>query len=207
LEIELMQQPHRIPGSWTRVCGIEINQGRFDAVWAAYDRTADVVYLYAEYSTPLNAMPIHAAAINSRGTWAESGVDKPGSWIPALIDIDAGGPQQRAGLLHSAQQLAALGVNIMNCPLDTEVALGAISDRLQTKRLNVYDTCRGLRAEYHTYRRGEDGKLPEGFGLIRAAGMVVVNGLSVAVSENKAVAAEEAEDDEPRPIRSSTTGY
>jgi hypothetical protein len=124
-----------------------------------------------------------------------------------LIDIDAGGPQQRAGLLHSAHQLAALGVNIMACPLDTEVALGEIGNRLQTKRLHVYDTCRGLRSEYQTYRRGEDGKLPEGFGLIGAAGMVVVNGLCVAVGENKAVADEEAEDDEPRPIRSSATGY
>jgi hypothetical protein len=57
------------------------------------------------------------------------------------------------------------------------------------------------------YRRGEDGKLPAGFGLIRAAGLAMVGGLSVAVSENKAVADEEAEDDEPRPIRSSTTGY
>jgi hypothetical protein len=207
LEIELMQQPHRIPGSWTRVCGIEINNGRFDAVWCAYDRMADAAYIYAEYSAPLGVMPIHAAAINQRGTWADSGVDGPGSWIPALIDLYAGGPQRRDGMLAMAQELAGYGVNILDCPLDTEVALGALGNRQQTGRLFVYDPCTRLRNEIATYRRCEDGKLPEGFGLIRAAGMVVVNGLSVAVSENKAVADEEAEDDEPRQIRSSATGY
>jgi hypothetical protein len=107
-----------------------------------------------------------------------------------------------AALRFAARHVAGAG-----CLLDTEVALGEIGNRLQTKRLNVYDICRGLRAEYQTYRRGEDGKLPEGFGLIRGAGMVVVNGLNVAVSENKAVADEEAEHDGPRPIGSSTTGY
>jgi hypothetical protein len=190
-----MAPPHNISGSWTRVCGIEINQDRFSAVWGAYNRADDVVWLYAEYSAALGAIPVQAEAIKARGRW-----------IPALIDLDAGGPQERPGRMATAQRLADCGVNLTDVPLDNEVARGDITDRLSTKRLQVYDTLHGWRAEYRTWRREENGKLPEGFGLMRATGLVVGPGLPVAISENRH-ASDEEEDDVPNASRNSTTGY
>ena len=184
-------QPTHIPSTWTRVCGIEILAGKFSAIWGAYCRSTDIVTLYDEYQAPLGALPIHARAIATRG-----------KWIPALFDLDVEGAQARPGRLAMAQQLAEMGIEIADVP--SEVAASNIEDRVLTGRLKLWATLQAWPTEYSNYRRDEAGKLPVGFSLIRAAGLVVVHGLSVAISENRHAAADE--DYEP-PESPSATGY
>jgi hypothetical protein len=198
--------PGPIPSTWTRVCGIEILAGKFSAVWAAYSRQTDVVTLYDEYQAPLSALPVHAEAINQRSSWRSLGAEKPGSWIPALFDLDAEGSQKREGRLAMASRLAALAINLADVPLDSEVALADVNARAETGRLKIWTTMAAWLQEYRTYRRDEEGKLPEGFGLMRATGLCLGPGLGVAVSENTATSDQEGYDYGDR-TRNASTGY
>jgi hypothetical protein len=188
--------PAHIPSTWTRVAGIHIGNGKFSAVWGAHDRMRDVVTLYDEMSVPLGALPVHAEAVVKRG-----------KWIPVLIDLDVGGASERDGRLAMAQRLADLGINLADVPVDGDVAASDLQARAQTGRLKIWTTCTDLPKEWQNYRRDETtGDLPDGFGLMRAAGLVVGPGLAVAMSET--VAASEREGYEvANPTRNPTTGY
>ncbi len=198
--------PGPIPATWTRVCGIEILAGKFSAVWAAYSRATDTVTLYDEYQAPLGALPVHADAINQRSSWRSLGDEKPGSWIPALFDLDAEGKDKREGRIAMARRLADLAVNLMDVPLDDEVGLADINTRLETGRLKVWSTMFAWIKEHYSYRRDEEGKLPEGFGLMRATGLCLGPGLGIAVSENVATSDQEGYDYGDR-TRNESTGY
>lgn len=190
----MRDDPAHIPSTWTRVCGIEITLGKFSAVWAAYSRTTDVVRLYDEYQAPFGALPVHAEAVKARGRW-----------IPALIDPDADGSAGRVARIALAHRLAGLGVNLTDVPLDSEVGLADINDRASTGRLKVETPLQAWYSEYRQYRRDEEGKLPSGYGLMRATGLVL-GGLSVAVSENTATSDRDGYDDGDR-TRNPSTGY
>lgn len=200
--------PTAVPSTWQRVAAIHIGGGTFSAIWGA-EKGGGRIALYDEYQVPLSATAIHAEAINSRGSYYDMGIERPGSWIPVLIDLEAGGPDQRESLLRIAHEIASAGIPIQDVALDPEIGLRDIETLARLKKLDIAPGLRDFIREHANYRRDEEGKLPAtGFGLVRAAGLVCGPGRSgVAISENHARSDAEGGEVYARRGGNPTTGY
>jgi hypothetical protein len=114
-----------------------------------------------------------------------------GAWIPVLMDAEARKRAKAEGL-RIAERLAELGVDIYCAHADTGTTVEETANRLSTGRLRVHEHLEEWFAGYRRYRRDEKGEIVEADDhLMRATGLMLVHGLGLAVSENRA--ASEAE--------------
>lgn len=148
---EILCDPFQIPPFWPRGFGMDVGWKRTAAVWGAWDRSVDVIYLYTEHYRGKAEPSIHATAIRARG-----------EWIPGMIDPAARGRSQKDGeqLFWSYQQLGLALVMATNA---VESGIYAVWERLSTGRLKIFRTLQNWQAEYMLYRRDEDGKIIKEF--------------------------------------------
>ena len=166
---EVLIDPIEIPPYWPRAYALDVGWNRTAALWGAWDRSVDVVYLYTEHYRGQAEPSIHATAIKARG-----------DWIPGVIDPAARGRQQGDGqqLLHAYM---SLGLNLTPAVNAVEAGIYAVWERLSTGRLKVFRTLMNFQAEYRLYRRDENGKIIKEFDhLMDAARYLIVSGLHVA---------------------------
>lgn len=139
--------PFRIPDYWPRAYALDVGWNWTAALWGAWDRETNTLYLYAEYLAGESLPQVHADAIKSRGLW-----------IPGVIDPAANGRAQKDGeqLFATYQNLDlnlslaqnAVEAGIYNCWMD-----------LSTGRIKVFSTLQHFFREYRLYRRDEKGKI------------------------------------------------
>lgn len=190
-----------IPATWTRICGLSLDRHTVGAVWIAHDRKARVMSVYDEYSVALPALPILADAINVRcRTHDES---KP--WIPVIMDGEADRRTKPQGAALMGR-LVDLGVNLNDARYDDEAGILDVDKALQTGKLFVEPTLRRWEAEYDTFAKGEDGKLPPGFHLMRATGLCLMVDPHEWISEARATSDQQGYDPGDR-TRNKVTGY
>lgn len=166
---EILVEPMEIPAYWPRCYGMDVGWNRTAAVWGAWDRTTDTLYLYTEHYRGKAEPSIHATAIRARG-----------EWIPGVIDPAARGRGQKDG-----EQLLAnyidLGLKLQPAVNAVEAGLYDVWQRLSTGRLKVFNTLQNWKAEYRLYRRDDDGKVVKQFDhLMDATRYLVVSGRDVA---------------------------
>lgn len=144
-ESEIKCDPFQIPAYWPRAYGFDVGWNRTAAIWGAWDREVDCVYLYTEHYRGKAEPSIHATAIRARG-----------EWIPGLIDPAARGRGQKDG-----EQLMAnyvdLGLKLRKADNAVEAGIDDVLMRLSTGRLKVFSTLQNWFAEYRLYRRDEKG--------------------------------------------------
>jgi hypothetical protein len=123
--------PIRIPSVWPQVCVLDINLTHFAAVWGAWQRTTDTLYLTDNYLAPLSELAVHAEAVRKRGFW-----------IPILIDMEDHGRSHDAGW-RLMQRLADLNLDVYTVPLDLEAGVADITVRpwSASTRLNRPSFC------------------------------------------------------------------
>lgn len=154
--------PFELPKHWPRICGMDFGYDHpFAAAWIAWDRDADVVYVYDGYRESKATPPIHAAAVKSRG-----------DWIPAVWPHD-GLQHDKGSGIPLADQYRDLGVNMLrekfsNPPAPgqkegqggqgVEVGVMEMLTRMETGRLKVFSNVQELLEEIRIYHR-KDGKL------------------------------------------------
>jgi hypothetical protein len=145
------------------------------AVWGAYDRQADVLHITDAYTARRTALPIHAEALRSRG-----------KWIPVIMaEPEKAADQEEAERI--AYAIADQGVDLMTVPFDLQSGVEAVAARIHTKRLKVFETLDDWFREYRNFGRDDTGEIvDERQELMRATALVIVHGLDVAISENKA---------------------
>lgn len=148
---EILVDPFPIPKYWPRAFGLDVGWNRTAAVWGAWDRTIDCLYLYTEHYRGQAEPSIHATAIKARGTW-----------IPGTIDPAARGRGQRDGkqLLVDYREL---GLNLIEAPNAVESGIYDVWERLSTGRIKVFRTLQNWQAEYRLYRRDEKGQIVKKF--------------------------------------------
>ena len=83
---EFVVKPFRIPEYMPRAYGLDVGWNRTAAVWGAWDRETDVLYLYSEHYRGQAEPAVHASAIKARG-----------HWIKGVIDPASNGRQQSDG--------------------------------------------------------------------------------------------------------------
>lgn len=135
-----------IPIWWPKVYGLDYGWNWTAALWSAWDKESDTLYIYNAYKRGMAEPPIHAASILARG-----------DWIPGVAD-PAKGTSQRDGktLLGEYQEL--LG-NVYPANNAREAGILEVWMRMTTGRLKIFKSVRSLFDELRLYRRDEKGNV------------------------------------------------
>jgi hypothetical protein len=143
-------KPFKIPPHWPRAFGLDFGWSPHPtaAVWGAWDRESDIVYLYSEHRMKMELPSVHTDAIKMRGSWINGNSETAGTNASdgkRMIDIYRG-----------------LGLHLIKAKKDTEANIFAMRQRVETGRLRVFNTMLMWREEYESYHRNE-GKIDKSF--------------------------------------------
>ncbi|MCE7031744.1 terminase large subunit [Lysobacter sp. GX 14042] len=143
-----------IPDHWPRICGIDFGWDHpTAAAWLAWDRDADVIYVYDCYAQTKQTPVFHAAAIKGRGDWI------PVAWPHDGLQHDKGSGEQLADQ-YRAQGLEMLPERATFDDGSNGVEAGVMEmlDRMQTGRLKIASHLEPLWDEIRGYHR-EKGRI------------------------------------------------
>lgn len=188
-ESDILVDDFEIPPYWPVSYALDVGWNKTAALWEAWDRQSDVVYLWSEYYRGQAEPAVHAAAIKSRG-----------EWIPGVIDPAARGRGQKDGeqLLRIYQDL---GLSLTPAQNAVEAGIYAVWMRMSTGRLKVFKSLQNWLAEYRLYRRDEKGKIVDGFDhLMDDTRYGIMTGLDVSIVKPA------DEDDFPMRFRNKSDG-
>lgn len=185
--------PFELPDYWPRAYGMDVGWNRTAAVWGAWDRTSDTVYIYSEHYMGQAEPSIHADAIKGRG-----------DWIPGAIDPASQGSGQRDGV-KLMDEYRKLGLQLVAADNAVEAGIHAVWQRLSTGKLRIFRTLPSLRAELRLYRRDDKGKVvKQNDHALDALRYLIMTGMIYACTEPFA---SDDDYDNRQQSRSSTTGY
>ena len=151
-ESAIKVSPFPIPGYWPRIVGLDFGWGHpTAAVWLAWDRDTDTLYVTDCYRQKEASVPIHAAAIRGRGEWC------PVAWPHDGLQHDKGSGDQLA------QQYKNAGVNMLphratfeDGSNGLEAGVSEMLARMQTMRIRVFSHLDDWFEEFRLYHR-KDG--------------------------------------------------
>ena len=151
---QIQCEPFAIPEYWPRVCGLDFGWDHpTAAVWLAWDRDTDTVYVYDCYRQSAQTPVVHSAAIRERG-----------KWIPIVWPHD--GSQHDKGSGHSLADIyRRQGLNMMHThftnpkgDIAIEPGIMDMLQRMETGRFKVFNFLRDWYEEVRMYHR-KDGKI------------------------------------------------
>lgn len=187
--------PIEIPSWWPRAYGMDVGWNRTAAIWGAWDRDSDTIYLYSEHYRGQAEPSIHADAIKTRG-----------EWIAGAIDPASAGSNQKDGsqLIVEYQKLA---LNLVPADNMVEAGIHAVYRRLSTGRLKIFSSLVATLGEIRIYRRDEKGKVvKENDHLMDALRYLVMTGMKYA-SIDPGPQEDDLRDRDVQRSRSTVTGY
>lgn len=193
-EESLLVEPFALPPYWPRAYALDVGWKRTAALWGAWDRDSDTVYLWSEYYAGQSPPSVHASAIRARG-----------DWIPGAIDPASAGSNQKDGsrLIDEYRNENLILVEADN---SVEAGIFAVYQRMARGGLKVFRTLENWRREFRIYRRDENGKVvKENDHLMDSTRYLIMTGMRHGILEPSAT--EEMEYDYNRRDRSPVTGY
>jgi hypothetical protein len=168
--------PFALPEYWPKAYGLDVGWNRTAAVWGAWDRGSDIVYLWSEHYVGQAEPQVHADAIRQRG-----------EWIPGAIDPASAGAGQLDGK-RVIDAYLSLGLNLYPAENAVEAGIHAVYRRLVSGRLKVFSTLQNWRREARIYRRDENGKIvKENDHLMDATKYLIMTGMAIARIEPEVV--------------------
>ena len=193
-ESSFVFEPRQMSRDWPRVYAVDVKGAQVSVVWGAWDVMNDTVYLYGEYSESRARIEVWASAIRKRG-----------EWIPGVFDALARRRNQDQGdRLHDRMLDEHLDISVIE--VDAEAGAEEMNARIATSQLKVCETMTEWFAQYRSYMRDKKGDIvEENEGLIKATGVLLVSGLSIAMVEQGAI--ERSEEERADETRNQTTGY
>lgn len=148
VEIESIEiDDFQLPEYWPRAYALDVGWRRTAALWMAWDRESDVMYLYSEHYEGQALPAIHADAIRARG-----------EWIPGLIDPAARNRTQDDGQRLMTQYVDC-GLDLSPADNAVEAGIQAVWNRMAYGKLKVFKSLRNFWSELQLYQRDKNGKL------------------------------------------------
>lgn len=156
--------PFPIPAHWPRIVGLDFGIDHpTAAVWLAWDRDSDIVYVTDAYRVKDASIAIHASAIRARGDWI------PVAWPHDGLQRDKGSG------LQLAEQYRNQGLSMLRqkATFDdgsngVEAGLAEMLMRMQTMRLRVFGHLSDWFEEFRLYHRKDGLVVKEGDDLMAA---------------------------------------
>lgn len=146
-ESDLLVNPFPIPPFWPQGYGFDVGWNFTAAVWGAYDRETQTLYLTSEYKRSQAEPSVHTHGVQARG-----------KWVPGFIDPASRGRSQKDGaqLLEDYRQL---GLKLSLADNGVESGLYATWNRMSTGKLKVFNSMSQWLTEFRLYRRNEKGQV------------------------------------------------
>lgn len=143
-----------LPKHWPRLVGLDFGWGHpAAAVWLAWDRDTDTVYVYDRFRVKETSIPLQAPLFAARGKWI------PVAWPHDGLQHESGSGQTLA------QQYRDLGVNMLperatfsDGGHSVEAGIMDMLTRMQTGRFKVFSHLNDWFDEFRLYHR-KDGKI------------------------------------------------
>jgi phage terminase large subunit-like protein len=168
-ESEIIVDDFSIPDHWPRVFGMDVGWNRTAAIFGAWNRESDTLYLYSEHYRGQAEPAIHAQAIKARS-----------DWIPGVVDPASRGRTQVDGM-QLLQMYKDLGLDLDIATNAVEAGLYDVWQRLSTGRLKVFKSLTNWLSEFRLYRRDEKGRIVKANDhLMDATRYLVMSGLARA---------------------------
>lgn len=187
--------PFEIPSFWPRAFALDVGWKCTAAMWGAWDRESNTVYVFSSYKQGLAEPATHTEALRSRGFW-----------IPGVIDPAAAGRSQKDGT-RLIDEYQDLGLDIAPAENAVEAGIYAVFRRFVSDRLKIFSTCTDFFDEYRLYRRDDDGKIvKENDHLCDCLRYLIMSGMMRAMTEAEATFENEIYE-ERNGGRNKTTGY
>lgn len=165
---EFTVDPFPIPAYFAKGYGLDVGWNRTAGAFGAWDRDADIIYIYTEHYRGQAEPSIHADAIKARG-----------EWLTGAIDPAANGRSQKDGE-QLIENYRAHGLNLVNADNAVEAGILEVLQRLSTGRLKVFSTCSNWLAEHRIYRRNDKGAIIKKFDhLMDATRYLVMNRVEI----------------------------
>jgi phage terminase large subunit-like protein len=160
---EIIVDPFQLPDHWPRLIGMDFGwEHPTAAIWQAWDRDSDTVYVYHDYRQSKAVIPISASAIKNGSdpwipvAWPHDGMKKdPQSGRP-MADL-----YRREGLNMLVKPFSnppAPGMKDGSGGQGVEVGIMAMLTAMEEGRYRVFSSCRDWFEEKGTYHR-KDGQL------------------------------------------------
>lgn len=142
----LAVKPFDIPKHWPRAYGLDFGWAPHPtaAIWGAWDRDSDIVYLYSEHRMKRELPAAHAAAIKMRGDWIKGNSETAGS-----------NAEDGKRMINIYREL---GLHLIRANKAVEAGIYIMRERIEQGRLKVFTPLLMWREEYESYQR-KDGKL------------------------------------------------
>jgi phage terminase large subunit-like protein len=170
LQEDLEIDDFELPPWYPRCYALDVGWNATAALWGAWDREEDVIYLHSCYKQGMREPASHVVAIQSRG-----------DWIPGVIDPSATGAGKMDGK-RFIDEYTNLGLNLAYANNAVEAGIFAVWERMVTGRLKVFKSLTPWFNEHRIYRRAENGKVADGQDdhLMDCTRYLVLSGLDVA---------------------------
>lgn len=165
-----------IPAHWFHAYGMDVGWNNTAAVFGAYDRDSDTLYLTSDYKRGQVEPSVHAHAID---------VKARGDGKPGAIDPASKGASQKDGedLLNIYR---GLGLKLTKADNGVEAGLLEVWQRLSSGRLKIFKNCLYVLDEIRVYRRDEDGDIvKDNDHCMDAMRYLVMTGISISKQETK----------------------
>lgn len=178
--------PIPLPDHWARCFALDVGWNRTAALWGAWDKDSDIVYLYSEHYMAQEEPVVHANAIKGDGSRpnGNQGVYRA-KWIPGVIDPASRGRSQIDGR-RLVESYRTLGLDLEFADNSVEAGILEVWNRLSTGRLKVFNTLTNFFNEYRLYRRDANGKVVKSMDHLQdCCRYLIMSGLQRAVPVRK----------------------
>jgi phage terminase large subunit-like protein len=193
-EQQFLCDPIKLPPHWERAVAIECDHTRFAAVWAAFNREDDVLYITHAYAATNEKLAVNAAAVR-RG----------GSWVPAVF-CPAARKRDKAAGQQLVDDLLEANVVLFTVDEGIEAGIDIMRQRFATRSVRVFNTLTDWLQEFRRFRRNEKGELAADVDhLMRATCTLALSGQHVAMTQAVALGTTTPRFDGDG--RSEATGY
>jgi hypothetical protein len=175
-EDRILCDPFEIPDFWPRAYALDVGWRCTAALWGAWDRQPDVVYVWAEHKGKESSPAEHAQGIRSKG-----------DWIPGVIDPAARGRNQKDGTRLS-DEYVSLGLDLSLADNSVEAGITAVYKRMTSGRLKIFNTCWAFLDEFRLYQRDEKGRIVKANDhLMDCLRYLIMSGMELAIDESQAL--------------------
>ena len=142
-------EPFPLPNHWSRIVGLDFGWDHpTAAVWMAWNRDSDTIYVYDTYRVRKESVAVHSAALRAKG-----------EWIPIAFPHD-GLQHDKGSGVQLAKQYKDQGLNMLNerakfedGSSGVEAGLSEMLTRMQTGRFRVFSHLSDWFEEFHMYHR------------------------------------------------------
>jgi phage terminase large subunit-like protein len=160
-EDSIKVEPFPIPAHWPRLCGIDFGWNHPSGVaWVAWDRDTDTVYVYDCYRAKETLIPVHAAAITSRGAWIPVSWPHDGYQVKDAMHGEQLAQQYRNAGVNMRPEHAAFAETPILAErkmsrISTEAGVQEMLTRMETGKFKVFSHLGDWFEEFRMYHRKE----------------------------------------------------